>query len=287
MNAPVDKRARAEEFRKRLVEAMTLGNVNQSALARSVGVDRSTISQLVNPSETRLPNAQVVAECARVLGVSSDWLLGLSERPERPGDVLNASMVVTEAKRSSADRQITRWHAEAAGAKIRHVPATLPDMLKTEQVLRWEYGPQVGRTPDQAIGAVDDRLDLFERRLSDYELAIPQHEMVSFARAEGYYKGLSAALRLNQIDRLAQLCADHYPALRIYLFDARRVFSAPMTVFGRQLAVLYIGQSYISFRDSERVQTFTDHFDHLVREAVVEARDFPETLATLRAGVAD
>lgn len=283
----IDKRHRAEQFRARLLAAMTEAKVSQSALARQVGVDRSTISQLANPEQTRLPNAQVVAECARALKVSSDWLLGLSERPERPGDVLSASVVVTQAKRSSADRQITRWHEEAAGAKIRHVPATLPDMLKTEEMLRWEYGPQVGRTPDQAVGAVDDRLDLFTRRLSDYELALPQHELSAFARAEGYYRGLPAELRLQQIDRIAGLCADHYPALRIYLFDAQRVFSAPLTIFGRRLAVLYIGQSYIAFREAERVQSFTEHFDHLVREAVVEARHFPDVLAKLRAEIAN
>jgi hypothetical protein len=30
----------------------------------------------------------VVAECAGALGVSADWLLGLTERPERLADLL-------------------------------------------------------------------------------------------------------------------------------------------------------------------------------------------------------
>ena len=159
---PVDKRIRASTFRDRLLTAMQAQEVSQSGLARAVGVDRSTISQLANLTQTRLPNAQVVAECARALSVSSDWLLGLSEHPEPPGDVVDQSVLVTEAKRSSADRQIAQWHEEAAGAKIRHVPATLPDMLKTRDMLRWEYGPQVGRTPDQAIAVT-----LYRRPVGD------------------------------------------------------------------------------------------------------------------------
>jgi hypothetical protein len=49
----------------------------------AIGVDRSTVSQLLSAEGARLPNAQVVAECAAALGVTADWLLGLSDRPEQ------------------------------------------------------------------------------------------------------------------------------------------------------------------------------------------------------------
>ncbi len=75
------------------------------------------------------------------------------------------------------------------------------------------------------------------------------------------------------------------PACRLYLFDARRVYSAPITIFGPLLAVLYIGRNYVAFRDSERVQAFTKHFDHLVREASISARDLTDHLAALRARI--
>ena len=43
---------------------------------------------------------------------------------------------------------------EAAGHKIRHVPAMLPDILKTEAVLEWEYAAFLDKTPEQASGAM-------------------------------------------------------------------------------------------------------------------------------------
>ena len=70
-----------------------------------------------------------------------------------------------------------------------------------------------------------------------------------------------------------------YPRLRLYLFDSRRVFSAPVTIFGPLLAVIYIGRNYLAFRDTERVQALTSHFDHLVREASVSARELPGYLS--------
>ncbi|MBC7143094.1 MAG: helix-turn-helix transcriptional regulator [Rhodobacteraceae bacterium] len=277
----IDKRDRAGLFRDRLARAMAEKSVTQSGLAREVGVDRSTVSQLLTGQGARLPNAQVVAECAAALGVSADWLLGLTERPERLADLLATSLTMTEAPRALIDETIFGWHQEAAGYKIRHVPATLPDMLKTRDMLRWEYEPQLGRTAEQAIGASEDRLGLMARSGSDYEIALPGHEVEAFVRAEGYYRDLPAGIRAEQLARLRDLYRQLYPALRIYVFDARRVFSAPVTIFGPLLAVLYLGRHYIAFRDSARVAGFSSHFDWLVREAELGAREFPDFLDRL------
>lgn len=277
-----DKRLRAEQFRDRLRQSMTRQGMTQSALARAVGVDRSTISQLLTGDGARLPNAQVVGECASALGVSADWLLSLSERPETAANLLAASLSLTAAPRALVDEQIFAWHREAAGYKIRHVPAALPDMLKTTEFLQWEYSPHLGRTTEQAINASEDRLRWMRAANSDYEMALPLHEMESFARAEGYYRGLPARIRLAQLDRFRDLAETLYPRMRIYLFDARRVFSAPVTVFGPMIAVLYSGRHYIVFRDRERVRAMTEDFDTLVREAAVTSRDLPARLDLLR-----
>ena len=93
----MDKRDRAILFRQRLESAMSSAEFSRSALARQVQVDRSTVSQLLNPDTARLPNAQVVAECAIALGVSGDWLLGLTDFPERAADILAGSLTVSEA----------------------------------------------------------------------------------------------------------------------------------------------------------------------------------------------
>lgn len=273
-----DKRMRADLFRTRLGDAMRERKINQSALARRVGVDRSTISQLLKGAGARLPNAQVVGECAAALGVSADWLLGLTDRPETAADILATSLSLTEAPRALVDEQIFQWHKEAAGYKIRHVPAALPDMLKTRAMLEWEYTPHLGRSTDQAIGASEDRLAWMRNTQSDYEIAVPMYELTSFARGEGYYRDLDASVRRDQIDYLLEVSQQLYPRLRLYLYDARRIYSAPVTIFGPLLAVIYIGQNYMAFRDTERVQALTGHFDHLVREAAVTARNLPDFL---------
>lgn len=277
----MDKRDRAGLFRLRLTQAMAEKGVSQAALARACAVDRSTVSALLAPGK-RLPNAQLAADCALVLGVSCDWLLGLSGRPEPVSNLLAASLTMTEAPRALIDETIFGWHREAAGYKIRHVPATLPDMLKTRAMVEWEYAPQLGRSPEQALRAFEDRLAWMRGARSDYEIALPLHEVDNLAAATGYYRGLPPEIRLGQIDRMADLCDQLYPTLRLCLFDARRVFSAPVTVFGPHLAVVYLGRHYIAFRDDARVEAVSEHFDWLVREAEIDARDAARHLRALK-----
>jgi transcriptional regulator with XRE-family HTH domain len=283
MQLYIDKHARADLFRRRLAAAIDAAGITQSALARSIGTDRSTLSQALKDSGARLPGAHVVGACAAVLGVSSDWLLGLSDRPESAADLVSNSFEVSHAPRAMVDEQILAWHREAAGSKIRHVPAALPDMIKTNAMLEWEYGPHLGRTTQQAINASRERLEWMQQVGSEYEIAMPLYEIDCFIRGTGYYAGLPAPLRIAQTDHLITLSRQLYPRLRIYQFDARRLYSAPVTVFGRLLAVLYTGGHYMAFRDRQRVETFLTDFDVLIVEASRTARDFPDYLSDMRA----
>ncbi|NBD30600.1 MAG: helix-turn-helix domain-containing protein [Alphaproteobacteria bacterium] len=285
MMQKLDKRSRATLFRDRLTEAMSDRGETQAGLARRIGVDRSTVSQLLTGGGARLPNAQVVAECAGALGVSADWLLGRTDRPETAADLVAAAMEITRAPRALVDEQIFAWHQQAAGYKVRHVPAGLPDMFKTPEVLKWEYEPSLGRSTEQALGASQDRLSWMRQARSDYEIAVPLYELTSFAKGTGYYEGLPAPVRRAQLDRLGELHEHFYPTLRLHLFDARQLFASPLTVFGPLMAVLYIGQNYLAFRDTDRVQFMTRHFDLLVREALIDARELPAFLDDLRKAI--
>ena len=60
------------------MEAMSVKGVTKSGLPKAAHVDRSTIGQLLKSDQPRLPNAQLAADAAKALGVSTDWLLGLT-----------------------------------------------------------------------------------------------------------------------------------------------------------------------------------------------------------------
>jgi len=277
----MNKRDRAEIFRTRLQQAMSLKNVTRSALSRTTQTDRSTIGQLLKDDHPRLPNAQLAADLAVALSVSTDWLLGLTNRPETPGDIVAAAMSLSPAERTSADEQLLAWHQEAAGYKVRHVPATLPDILKTKDMLNWEYASFQDRRLPEAFDAMQDQLDWLSSGVSDYEIALPIHEIEACAAGTAYYKNASKSIRHEQLNFIAEHCDQMFPRLRIFLFDAHTVFSSPVTLFGPNLAVVYVGQCYLAFREIERVKSLTNHFDWLVREAVIDARNVPTYIRSL------
>ena len=277
----MDKRARSNLFRNRLQKAMELKGDTQSSLARKTGADRSTLSQILAGTTPRLPNGQLVAQCANSLGVSADWLLGLSDQPDSLEQILEQAMTMVDAPRALIDAQIFAWHQKAAGYKIRHVPSGLPDMVKIRSMLEWEYAPSLGHTIDLAIASAEDRLKWMHQAQSDYEIALPIHELQAFARAEGYYSGCPRQIRIEQLKHLAQLTAQLYPVMRFSLFDARKIYSAPITIFGPLRAVIYLGQKYLVFRVPDRIQALSQHFDGLIREAEISTRELPAFIGAL------
>ena len=276
----IDKRDRAALFRLRLAAAMARAGANQASLAREAGLDRSTISALLSPG-TRLPNAQAAADCALALRVSTDWLLGLTDRPTPPDRLADEAVGLVPAPRALFDDTIFGWHRAAAGAKIRHVPATLPDILKTRAVAEWEYRAALGANATAALEVFEAQKNWLSNAHSDFEIAVPLHELASFAAGTGYWADLPKPLRRAQLDEFIRLTETLYPALRLYLFDARRVFSAPVTVFGSDRAVVYLGRQYLVFSDPAKVAEVSRHFDWLVREARFPARDTANHLRLL------
>ena len=277
----MDKRRRASLFRERLIEVMSVKGMTKSGLSRAANVDRSTIGQLLKNDQPRLPNAQLAADAANALGVSTDWLLGLTNRPETPGDIIAAALSLSPAERTSADEQLLEWHHEAAGYKVRHVPATLPDILKTKRILDWEYASVRERRLPEALSAIQVQLQWLSSGVSDYEIAVPVHEIESCAAGTAYYKNVEKDVRYEQLGFIADQCDQMFPRLRIFLFDAHNVFSSPVTIFGPNLAVIYVGQCYLAFREVERIKSLSSHFDWLVREAVVDARNVSTHIRSL------
>ena len=216
-----------------------------------------------------LPSGHVVAELATALGVTTDWLLGLTSNTLSPGEILRESLEVAQASAAPADANIERWLQESAGAKIRNAPTTLPEFMKTQAVMELEYASYVGKSPEQAKASNEARLNLNRVTGMDHELAVPQQRIEAFARRHGIWAALTPEQVHEQLQRMADLCQELYPSTRLHLYDLNQQFSAPVTVFGQRRAVIYIGSAYFVFNTREHVETLTRHFDQLVRNACV------------------
>ncbi len=284
-SAAFERQDAARLFRQRLAEAMQRAKLSQAQLAQRVGIDRSTLSQLLSAENDRLPRADTVAAIGNALQVSLDWLLGLRGEAELGAAILPEAPQVTLTPQSTADQDLARWHEEAAGYKIRYVPTSLPDLAKTDRVMEYEFDAYLARTSDQAIAASRDKLSYSRMPETDMEVCLPRQLIQGFALGEGVWRDLDRDSRLEQIDRMIRVFEELYPSLRLYMYDARSLFAVPYTVFGPVRAVVYVGQMYFVFNTTEHIRTLTRHFDDLVRRAVVHANETPDYLRQLRKAV--
>ena len=154
-------------------------------------------------------------------------------------------------------------------------------MLKTPEFIEWEYLTHHSDGSEGALQALRDQQDWLHTGDSDLEIALPLHELSACAAGTGYYEGLPRDLRQAQLERIADTAQALYPRLRLFLFDARLVYSAPVTVFGPRLAVIYVGKFYLAFREAERIRIISDHFDWLLREARLDGKAVPDHIRAL------
>lgn len=268
----MDKRNVGQVFRERLADIMRRYGGPQSRFADSIGLDRSALSQLLSGKTERLPRAETLVAIADAHGVSLDWLLGVSQS-ERLAAEIAPTLAIELGASAHDDSRLQEWRREAAGYKIRYVPATLPDLLRTEATIRYELGREPNERVEATIADADQHLAYSRRPETDMEVCMPLQRLTGFARGEGIWAALDADTRRAQLLHMARLLDELYPTFRLFLYDGRRVFSAPITIFGPLRAAIYAGDMYLVLTTTEHIRVLIDRFDGLIRQAVVNPHE--------------
>jgi transcriptional regulator with XRE-family HTH domain len=273
-----DKRTIAAAFRERLGSLVAREHGGVAAFLRDTGIDRSALSQFLDPGVDRLPRAETLRRIAEARGVTTDWLLSLSNAPGG-GQELAPSVALEQAAYPGGGSPLDSWRREAAGMKLRYVPSSLPDML-------W-VGEEVPQAVDARAGQPESVFEGFRLGDMDVEVAMPLQTLQDLAEGTGLWRGVEPGLRRRQLGHMAATCAEAYPSLRLHLYDGRETFAAPFTVFGRIRAALYLGEAYLVVTAADQVAALSRLFDGLVRRAVIGPDRVDATLAELARAVSE
>ena len=274
----MNKREAVETFRERLGEVIARSGMSRSKFAQSVGLERSTLTQLLSERTVRLPRLETLAAIAAGQQVSLDWLLGLRQEDDIATGIL-PNMEIAEGAAGPADERLSQWQREAAGYKIRYVPTSLPDLLKTDDVISYEFALDTEVTPSARMADAADKLAYSRKPETDIESCSSIQSVVSFVKGEGTWRGLDVEVRRTQVERMIELVDELYPTFRWFMFDALSVYSSPYTVFGPLRAVTYIGGMYFVFNSTEHIRVLSKHFDNLIRMAEVQPPDCAKFLS--------
>ena len=267
-------------FQQRLRQVITQSGLNRSSFATSISVDRSTLSQLLAPENVRLPRADTVASIAEIHQVSIDWLLGLTQQGPLVANFMPEVFEVDDYSNSIFDKYL-EWHRQASGYKIRYVPTTLPDLLKTEAVAEYEFNRYGSGKVDQSVR--DNQLLLLQQRHpgSELETCLSLQSLRSFALGQGIWQGLAVESRRQQLQRMIELSDELYPGFRWFLYDGKETYSSSFTIFGPLRATLFLGHLYVVVNSIEHIRKLTERFDDLIRIAIVHPHEIHQTLERL------
>lgn len=266
----VAKRETGEAFQKRLQTLLQRSGLNKAQFAESVGVNRSALAQLMSDQLLRLPRAETLCSIASTYNVSIDWLLGLSQ-DEHISSAVSSAMEIEQVI-NGQHTKLGQWHRDAIGYKIRYAPANLPDSLMIEAVI--DYERQSTQVP-LAVRKLETNSQLAYNRIdeSEMEVCLPLQRLKMLAQGVGIWEKLPKHLRHQQLEHMQCLLDDLYPTYRLFLYDRRKIFSAPLTVFGSQRAVIYVGDMYVVINTLEEIRALTQHFDRLIRNAEVNPHE--------------
>jgi transcriptional regulator with XRE-family HTH domain len=269
-----------EVFAERLAESIHRAGIGKGEFAARAGVDRTTLSQLLSSGNQRLPRLDTVLALAAEHDLSIDWLVGLSNAGPLEAEMIQHTSFEAPGP-SPTDERLLGWLGEAADYKIRYVPATLPDLLKSDAVIRYERSGSVGPDVAQTMSTTAARLAWARNPDTEMECCSSVQALRSFAAGEGIWTRLGAAARREQLERMIELVDELYPTFRWYLFDGGRRYAAPVTVFGSQRAALYLGELYLVLTSLDHVRTLSRHFDRLIRDATVQPTSMTTHLTRL------
>jgi transcriptional regulator with XRE-family HTH domain len=257
----MDKREIAAAFRDRLQVLLADERGGIAGFLFDTGIARSALSQFLDPAVDRMPRAETLRRIAEARGVTADWLLSLSNAPEGQ-QVVAPSVQIESAESPEGGSPIDQWRREAAGMKLRYVPSNLPDMLGLVEDAPAPTSPALAGQPENVLGG-------FRLGDMDVEIAMPVQTLQDLSQGGGIWRGTDPGLRRRQLAHMAATCAEVFPTLRLHLFDGRRAFAAPFTVFGRIRAALYLGEAYLVVTSTDQVAALSRLFDNLVRRAIV------------------
>ena len=266
---------------ERLGDAIARTGLTKRAFAELAGIDRTTLSQLLSKTNRRLPRADTLHQIAVAHQLSIDWLLGLSNAGPLEAELLTQTSFEAPGP-SPSDERLLGWLSEAADYKIRYVPATLPDLLKSEGVIRFErsgigrsqrcpddrhHGCPLGVGPPSGHGAGVLLIDSGRAGVRSRRGPV---EPPRGGRQDGATRSHDRPHRRALPD--------------ISLVPVRRVGAVRGTRHRLRIqrAALYLGGLYLVLTSAEQVRALSRHFDGVVRDATVQPTSMPRYLTRLR-----
>ena len=232
---------------------LTRSDLNQSAFATAVGIDRSALSQLLSGASTRLPRAETLLNIAAEFKVSLDWLLGLSQDEGVTGEI-RESLEIEEARDGFDRTLLAKWYRRGRGHQDplragRHSRSSAHRRARRLRSRHHQQEPSRRRPTKRNTASTTTG-----GRKPTWKSACRATRWRSLRAAWAYGIVFPKPTAASNFAHMATLLDDLYPTFRLFLYDGRMRYSIPYTIFGPYRAAIYVGDMYLVLNATQPVQ---------------------------------
>lgn len=250
-----------ETFVKRTRDRFSELNLTASDVAELIGSPKSTISEILNLKNARLPSLYLLIRLARVLGVQPVALLPahyLSFDPDLQTDT--SRFVPPQAVDFEGVLALTLRYGMQS--RLFYHPRNLPDFVKTPDILSREMGIDLG-----AATIYLDRIQQILGSKMQGVMALDQQSLIDLIDRKGLFQDTSRSDSLAALDRLKTFSDGSNGDAKIIVCDRSVQKIDPILILNETTSLAFFFGSFLFITDPTLVQAATRTFERLEHTA--------------------
>lgn len=241
----------------RVEQRMRELGMSPSELASATGNPRSTISELLNLDNMRLPSVPSLINIARALSINVSELL--------PQHLLSMDVDFHQSRRAffphgleSLQHTVDLIKKYSLRSGVFYHPRTIPEFLKSPEILGLEMGVPV----ENVMQYASELARLRDAKLSGV-LVLDEWILESLVDRKGIYEGLSRQVSIDAIQAIRKFESDHEANITLRMCDRLRGKIDPILILSRDIAISDYFGSLLLVTDSDLIANAEEKFMQL------------------------
>jgi transcriptional regulator with XRE-family HTH domain len=225
-----------------------------SELASATGNPRSTISELLNLENMRLPSVPSLINIARALSINVSELL--------PDHLLSMDADFHQSRRVffphglvSLQQTVDLITKYSLRSGIFYHPRTIPEFLKSPEILALEMGVPVDSVTQYVAGLAHLR----DAKLSGV-LVLDESILEHLVDRKGIYDGLSRQSSIDAVQAIRKFEADHEEDITLRLCDRLHGKIDPILILSKDIAISDYFGSLLLITDGALISSAKEKF---------------------------
>lgn len=275
-----------ETFQERLKRSIQALEISPTEFCRKNDIDRSTLTQLMHNKDLRVPRIDTLAKLSCALGVSSDWLIGISNEKGTMAEIMSESLRTIPSYDSASEYKEPLEQIAETGdidTKIRHHLITVPEYLYLDKIIPQYYSNLRVNDREEFSKIIDRFIHVLRPNVPKmaFETIFSVQVLQKMVERRDRWRNISKEDIRDQLLHIADYYEEIYPQQQLYLYDEVDRLCAPMLIYGSKKVSLWVGSFHFVFNASNVVNAAHENLNAMIRIAKYLPHQSPDYIRSL------